>query len=171
MQAIQSYYSTLGTKMSKRLANLFASPWGIFTQFNSRHNSITNCTIINIGRHTMKTAEELLTVNKTWPEIPCADKHGRFFVLMCNHGLRQRQKTKCRMYWCLTEFIDWWVEIQLVMLVLRPSFVNYYPSKLFSDSPPPPLPSHSQSTVYTESVWLARGGGCRVVLETIFWRS
>jgi hypothetical protein len=24
--------------MSKRLADLFASPWGIFTQFNSRHN-------------------------------------------------------------------------------------------------------------------------------------
>ncbi len=29
----------------------FASPWGIFTQFNSRHNTITNSTIINVGRH------------------------------------------------------------------------------------------------------------------------
>ncbi len=34
----------------------------------------------------MTKAEELM-VNKTWLEIPCADKHGRFFVLMCNHGL------------------------------------------------------------------------------------
>ncbi len=39
--------------MSKRLADLFASSWGIFTQFNSSHNTITNCTIINIGRHSI----------------------------------------------------------------------------------------------------------------------
>jgi hypothetical protein len=45
------YYSTFGAQMAKRLADLFASPWRIFTQFNSRHNTVTNCTIINIGRH------------------------------------------------------------------------------------------------------------------------
>jgi hypothetical protein len=41
----------LALKLPQRFADLFASLWGIFTQFNSRHNTITNSTIINIGRH------------------------------------------------------------------------------------------------------------------------
>jgi hypothetical protein len=40
-----------------------------------------------------------------------------------------------------------------VMLVFRPSFVIYCSSHLASP------PSQSQSTVYTESVWLGGGGG------------
>ncbi len=41
----------LARKLPQRFADLFASPWWIFTQFNLRHNTITNCTIINIDRH------------------------------------------------------------------------------------------------------------------------
>ncbi len=50
------YYGTtppLARKFTQRFADLFASLWGIFTQFNSRHNTITNCTVINIGRYSM----------------------------------------------------------------------------------------------------------------------
>jgi hypothetical protein len=47
----------------------------------------------------------------------------------------------------------------LSVIPFRPSFVNYCPSNLLSGSPPPPLPpSKSQSTVYTDSVWLGGDG-------------
>ncbi len=49
------------------------------------------------------------------------------------------------------------------------SFVNYYASKLLSGSTLPP-PFLCQSTVHTDSVWY-RGGGCWILLETIFCRS
>jgi hypothetical protein len=53
------------------------------------------------------------------------------------------------------ECIDW--RYSQSCWYFRPSFVNYCPSNLPSVSPLPP-PSQSQSTVYTDSVWL--GGGC-----------
>jgi hypothetical protein len=67
------------------------------------------------------------------------------------------------------EFIDW--RYSQTCWYFQPSFVNFCPSNILCGSPPPPLPpSQSQSTVYTDSVWL-RGGagrGCCVELETIF---
>ncbi len=58
-------------------------------------------------------------------------------------------------------------EIQSVMLVFRLRFVNYCPSNLLSGSPPPSLPlSQSQSTVYTDCMWL---GGSVGVAE-LCWR-
>jgi hypothetical protein len=51
------------------------------------------------------------------------------------------------------------LELQSVTLVFSTSFVNYCPTNLLSGSPTPPLPNQSQSTVYTDSVWLGRGGG------------
>ncbi len=50
------------------------------------------------------------------------------------------------------------LEIESVMLVFGPRFVNYCASNLLSGSPPP-SPSQSQSTVYTDSVWLWGGWG------------
>jgi hypothetical protein len=44
------------------------------------------------------------------------------------------------------------------MLVFRPSFVNYCPPTFSLVHLPPPSPSQSPSTVYTESVWLGGGG-------------
>jgi hypothetical protein len=41
----------LARKLPQRFADLFASPWGIFTQLNSRQNTITNNAIITIRRH------------------------------------------------------------------------------------------------------------------------
>jgi hypothetical protein len=41
----------LARKLPQWFADLFPSPWGIFTQFNSRHNIRMNCTILNTGRH------------------------------------------------------------------------------------------------------------------------
>ncbi len=48
---VVQYSSTFGAEMSRRFADLFALQLGGFTQFNSRHKTITNRTIINIGRH------------------------------------------------------------------------------------------------------------------------
>jgi hypothetical protein len=52
-----------------------------------------------------------------------------------NHALINNKdtKTKCRLYWCLIVHI---LQIQSVLLVFRPSFVNYFPSNLLSGSPP-----------------------------------
>jgi hypothetical protein len=61
---------------------------------------------------------------------------------------------------CLLEIIDW--RYSQSCWYFRPSFVNYCPSGVLSDSPlPTPPPSLCQSTVYTESEWL--GGGGRVM--------
>jgi hypothetical protein len=69
------------------------------------------------------------------------------------HGLINYKdtETKCRLYWCLVEFIDW--RYSQSCWYFRLSFVNYYPSNLISGSPPTPLPiSQSQSTEYTQTV-------------------
>ncbi len=41
-------------------------------------------------------------------------------------------KTKCRLYWCFIEFIDW--RYSQSCWYFRPSFVNYCPSNLLSAS-------------------------------------
>ncbi len=65
--------------------------------------------------------------------------------------------------------------IQSVMLVqyFRPSFVNCFPSNLFSHSTFFRLfpPSLCQIIVYTDNMWLGGGGGFWVPLETVFFRS
>ncbi len=69
------------------------------------------------------------------------------------HGLIHFKdtKTKCHLYRCLIEFIDW--RYSQSCWYFRPSFVSYCPSNLLSGSPP------SQSTEYTDSVWLGEGWG------------
>jgi len=81
------------------------------------------------------------------------------------HGLINYKdtKTKCRLYWCLKEFIDWRLES---CWYFWPSFVNYYPSNLLSSSPPP-LPKVNVQYMQTVCGWEGVGG-CLVVLETIF---
>ncbi len=67
---------------------------------------------------------------------------------------------------CLLEFIDW--RYSLSCLYFRHSFVNYCPSNLLSDSPPP-LPFLCQQ--YIQTVCSCEGvGGWWVLLETIFCR-
>jgi hypothetical protein len=52
----------------------------------------------------------------------------------------------------------------------RPSFVSCCPSKLLSGSTPPsPVSKYIIYIIY--SVWMGGGGGCRVLLETIFCKS
>jgi hypothetical protein len=46
-------------------------------------------------------------------------------------------KTKCRLYWCLIEFIDW--RYSQSCWNFRPCFVNYSPSNLLSGSPSNPF--------------------------------
>ncbi len=86
----------------------------------------------------------------------------KFLSVMVHYGLINYKdiKTKCRLYWCLIEFIDW--RYSQSCWYFRPSFVNYLPANLLSGSPPPPPPPpplpKGQSTVYTDSVRLGRGG-------------
>jgi hypothetical protein len=79
------------------------------------------------------------------------------------HGLINYKdtKTKCCLYRCSIEFIDWrYSKSSQSCWYFLHSFVNYCPSHLLSGSTPPPLPpSQSQSTVYTDSVRLGGGGG------------
>jgi hypothetical protein len=75
-------------------------------------------------------------------------------------------KTKCRLYWCLIEFIDW--RYSQSCRYFRPSFANCWPSNILSGSPPTPLPpSQSQNKVYRDGVCLGGGGGGGVELS---WR-
>ncbi len=88
------------------------------------------------------------------------------------HGLinYKETKSKCNLYWCLLEFIDW--RYSQSSCYFRPSFVIYCPSNLLSRSPPlyPPFPvfKYRYSYIHTVCGW---GEGCWVVLETIFRRS
>ncbi len=86
-------------------------------------------------------------------------------TLILTHGRRNYidKKPKCRLYWCLIEFID--LRYSQSCWYFRPSFVNYCPSILTSLPFPP---SQSQSPIHTDSVWLGRDVGRWVVLETIF---
>jgi hypothetical protein len=93
--------------------------------------------------------------NKAWTSSALAS-----LVPVCSviHGLItvtiKTQSPKCRLFWCIIEFIDW---IQSCWY-FRPSYVNYCPSNLLSCSPPPPLPT-SKYRICTKSVWLEGGGG------------
>jgi hypothetical protein len=92
---------------------------------------------------------------------------GTLLNIMRVHGLINYKdtKTKCRLYWLLTEFIDW--RYSRSCWYFRPSFVNYCVSNLLSASPPlhhpPPLPfPKSKYRIYRHCVagreW--EGGGC-----------
>jgi hypothetical protein len=89
-----------------------------------------------------------------------------------SHGLINYKdtKTKCCLYWCLIEFIDW--RYGQSCWYFRPCFVNYCPSNLLYGSPPPPLPPFPKSkySIYRQYV-AGRGWGCWVLLEAIFCRS
>jgi hypothetical protein len=93
------------------------------------------------------------------------------------HGLINYKdtKSKFRLHLCLIEFINW--RYSQSCWYFRPSFVKYCPCNLLSGSPPPVPPSpfpKSKYNIYRQSVsgkgWW-KGGGCWVVLETIFCRS
>ncbi len=65
---------------------------------------------------------------------------------------------KCRLYWCLIEFIDW--RYSESCWYFRPFLETVAPlSSLWS---PPPLPK--VNVYYTDSVCCGGGGGCLVVL-------
>jgi hypothetical protein len=73
-----------------------------------------------------------------------------------DEGTKKTQKNpKCRLYWCLIEFIDWRYTVSHVG-IFDPS-CELLPLYLLSDLHHPFPPSQSKRTVYTESVWL--GGG------------
>jgi hypothetical protein len=89
-------------------------------------------------------------------KIVCHENAGesRSWQILGSHGLINDKdtKTKCCLYWCLIEFIDW--RYSQSCSYFRPSFVNYCPFNLLSGSPLTPLPR----TVYTDSVWLVGDG-------------
>ncbi len=93
-------------------------------------------------------------------------------LLDWSHGLIKYKdtKTKFRLYLCLIEFIDW--RYSQSCWYCRPSFVNYCSSNLLFGSPPP-LPKVQVQYIQTVCGWegVVGGGGCWVVLETIFCRS
>ncbi len=87
------------------------------------------------------------------------------------HGLSNYKDTttKCRLHWCLIEFIDWrhsqhvgiFYPVLWAIATLTFSLVH------LPSTPPFPKPKYNN----TDSLWLeVGGGGCWVVLETIFSR-
>ncbi len=63
-----------------------------------------------------------------------------------NHGLinyKDTKTTKCRLFRCLTEFIDWSSGDTVIHLVFSTQLLSGSPP------PPPPPPFQSQRTVYT----------------------
>ncbi len=75
-------------------------------------------------------------------------------------------KTKCRLYWCLIELIDW-IYSQLCWY-FRPSFVNYCLCNLLSGSTfptRPPLPKVKVQYMQTVCGWEGGGG-----VVGWFWR-
>ncbi len=87
------------------------------------------------------------------------------------HG-RKTLKThnpKCRLHWCIIEFIDWRYSQLCWYFRLLLWALAHLPS--LWPPPPHPPPPHSQSKRTVNKAWLGRGGGCWVVLKTIFCRS
>ncbi len=77
------------------------------------------------------------------------------------HGLINNKdtKTKCRLCWCITEFIDWRYSH---VSIFDPALRTFDPLT-FSLVHPPPSPFPKSKYVYTDSVWLGGGGGCYIV--------
>ncbi len=75
----------------------------------------------------------------------------------CCSSMDYKDKTKCRPYLCLKEFIDW--RYSQSCWYFRTSFVNYCPSNLLSCSPPPPPPPKVKvQYIQTVCVWEGVGG-------------
>ncbi len=88
-----------------------------------------------------------------------------------NHGLinYKHTKTKCRLYWCLIEFVDW--KYSQSCWYFRPSFVTIAPLTFsLVHIPPPTLSKVKVQYIQTVCGWEG-AGWCWVVLETIFCRS
>jgi hypothetical protein len=79
------------------------------------------------------------------------------------HGLINYKdtKTKCRLYRCFIEFIDW--RYSQSCWYFRPSFLNYCPSNLLSGSPPPPLPLPKVKVQYIQFRQCVAGRGWGVL--------
>jgi hypothetical protein len=61
-------------------------------------------------------------------------KQCRLFGLYQLPRISKIPNPKCRLYWCLIEFIDWRLERQSVMLVFSTPLVKYCPSNLLTGS-------------------------------------
>ncbi len=95
----------------------------------------------------------------------------QFYTDACHYELINYKdtKTKCRLYWCLIEFMDWrYSQSSQACWYFQPSFMNYCTSNLLSGSSPsfPPFPK----TIFCRSLTLCfwpdseptksrRGGG------------
>jgi hypothetical protein len=94
--------------------------------------------------------------------------HGLFHFKDNNTKYRHLKKLTCKETLWQVFLRVYRLEIQSVMLVFRPSFVNYCPTNHLSGSPPPPLPCVKIQYLQTICGWEgARGGG---VVE-LCWRS
>jgi hypothetical protein len=124
------------------------------------HEIFSNFTFFIFGC-LQNTAHQLLS--------QCRQRSTRLIPIVSTmHELINYKDTrpKCRLYWCLIEFIDW--RYSQSCWYFWPSFVTYCPFcellPPFSCSLPTSPPSQSQSILYTDSVWLGWGGGGGVEL-------
>ncbi len=104
-----------------------------------------------------------ISYSRTWSTRPCSASAGILRWDHYKHGLNNYKdiKTKkCRLYWCLIEFIDW--RYSQSCWYFLPSFVNYCPSNLLSGSPPP-FPK-SKYKIYRKECGWEGVGRCWIVL-------
>jgi hypothetical protein len=83
-------------------------------------------------------------------------KEIRSMVCRMDVGTIKTQNSKCRLYWCLIEFMDWRYSSHVGIFDPFCELLLLY---LSLTSHTPPSPSHSKRTVYTDSVAVGGGGG------------
>ncbi len=108
--------------------------------------------MMNQTAYSTQEISSLLLLNIVWKALLlCVQYHRRIFR-EGHYVYRKTPNPKCRLYWCLLEFIDWrysqscWYFRPALWTVdsLTLSLVNFSP-------PPPPLPCVNKYILYTRT--------------------